>query len=91
MFPGSQNTPQPDQQSLPLTLREHDVLRELAQGCSNKEIARTLSLSPHTVDGYVKGIYRKLGIRNRSMATIVALQYGILDWRSPSIMSQQYV
>ena len=91
MFPGSQKSLQQDQRSLPLTLREHDVLRELAQGYSNKEIARALTLSPHTVDGYVKEIYRKLGIRNRSMATVVALQYGILDWRSPSIISQQYV
>jgi DNA-binding NarL/FixJ family response regulator len=66
-------------QSLPLTLREQDVLRVLAQGNSNKKIARALSLSPHTVDGYVKDIYRKLGVHNRSMATAVAFHYGVLE------------
>ncbi|MBC53050.1 MAG: hypothetical protein CMQ34_04350 [Gammaproteobacteria bacterium] len=84
MRPATQNAQSPDPQSLPLTLREQDVLRELAQGNSNKRIARTLSISPHTVDGYVKDIYRKLGVRNRSMATAIALYYGVLEGFSPA-------
>ncbi|WP_237132218.1 helix-turn-helix domain-containing protein [Pseudohongiella sp. O18] len=74
-----------DPQSLPLTLREQDVLRVLAQGNSNKKIARVLSLSPHTVDGYVKDIYRKLGVHNRSMATAVAFHYGVLEGFPPAL------
>ena len=84
MLLATQDTQKPDPQSLPLTLREHDVLRELAQGNSNKKIAQTLFLSPHTVDSYVKDIYRKLGVRNRSMATAVALYYGMLEGFSPT-------
>ncbi|HBN13770.1 MAG: hypothetical protein CMQ46_08890 [Gammaproteobacteria bacterium] len=74
-----------DPQSLPLTQREQDVLRELAQGNSNKKIARVLCLSPHTVDGYVKDIYRKLGVHNRSMATAVAFHYGVLKGFPPTL------
>ncbi|WP_269619430.1 response regulator transcription factor [Zhongshania sp. BJYM1] len=66
-------------QALPLTRREHDVLRELALGNSNKTIAKILSISAHTVDGYVKDIYRKLGVHNRSMAAVIAFHHGILD------------
>ncbi len=42
-------------------------------------IAHILSISMYTVDGYVKEIYRKLGIRNRTMATLFAVQHGILN------------
>ncbi|MDP1540086.1 MAG: LuxR C-terminal-related transcriptional regulator [Moraxellaceae bacterium] len=60
-----------------LTPRECDVLRELAQGGSNKLIARSLSISTYTVDGYVKDIYRKLGVCNRSMAAVIAVRHGL--------------
>tara|TARA_R110001592_G_scaffold6774_15_gene36891 strand:+ start:4216 stop:4476 length:261 start_codon:yes stop_codon:yes gene_type:complete len=77
------DSPNPQQaQALPLTPREQDVLRELAQGNSNKIIAKTLSISIYTVDGYVKNIYRKLGVRNRSMAAVVAVHNGIFDMES---------
>lgn len=68
-----------DSEALPLTPREQDVLRELALGNSNKTIAKILSISTHTVDGYVKDIYRKLGVHNRSMAAVIAFHHGILD------------
>ena len=64
---------------LPLTPRERQVLQALAMGKSNKMIAHILSISMYTVDGYVKEIYRKLGIRNRTMATLFAVQHGILN------------
>lgn len=72
-------------ESLPLTPREQQVLRELAQGNSNKVIAKILSISTYTVDGYVKDIYRKLGVRNRSMAAVMAFHHGILDMNSPAM------
>ncbi|MBQ0794734.1 response regulator transcription factor [Zhongshania sp.] len=53
-------------------------MRELAQGRSNKTIAKTLCISTYTVDGYVKDIFRKLRIRNRSMAAVVAFHQGVL-------------
>ncbi|MEX1668267.1 response regulator transcription factor [Zhongshania guokunii] len=74
---------------LPLTPREQQVLRELAHGNSNKIIAKLLSISTHTVDGYVKDIYRKLGVRNRSMAAVIALHHGILDMNSPALLGNR--
>lgn len=73
------NTPYSSAKPLPLTPRERQVLQELAMGKSNKMIANILSISMYTVDGYVKEIYRKLGIRNRAMATLVAVQHGVLN------------
>jgi DNA-binding NarL/FixJ family response regulator len=48
-------------------------------GKSNKIFANILFISMCTVDGYVKDIYRNLGVRNRAMATLVAIQHGILQ------------
>ena len=51
-----------------LTAREIDLLQAFASGCSYKEAARTLGISPHTVGNHVKSIYRKLEVRSRSEA-----------------------
>lgn len=58
--------------SADLTGREMDVLRCLAQGDSNKEIARKLSISLTTVRTHVSSILRKLGLNNRTQAAIYA-------------------
>lgn len=60
-----------------LTLRELDVMRLMAQGHSNKEIAGGLNVSEITVKKHVQNILNKLGTTNRTQATIVALQLGI--------------
>lgn len=62
-----------------LTARERDVLRELAAGGTNKEIAQALGLRPKTVMHHCASIYRKLGVRTRAEATAVALRSGLLD------------
>jgi LuxR family maltose regulon positive regulatory protein len=51
-----------------LSQREREVLRRIADGESNKMIARALSLSPHTVKRHVANILDKLGARSRSQA-----------------------
>ena len=56
-----------------LTRREMDVLRLLAAGLSNNQIALQLSLSKHTVHAHVTSIYGKLGINSRAAATRYAL------------------
>ncbi|MFQ5856919.1 MAG: LuxR C-terminal-related transcriptional regulator [Anaerolineae bacterium] len=62
----------------PLTTRELEVLRLVARGATNKDIARTLSLSPHTVPTHLRNIYRKLEVRNRTAAVAEARRRGIL-------------
>lgn len=52
----------------PLSEREHEVLRLLAAGQRNPEIARVLTISENTVKAHVKNIYRKLGINDRVQA-----------------------
>lgn len=53
-----------------LTKREQEVLMELAKGKMNKEIARSLVISPRTVRTHLRTIYLKLGITTRSEAIV---------------------
>lgn len=61
-----------------LTTRELDVLRELAQGRTNKEIAAVLGISSRTVQHHTIHIYEKLGVETRAAATLIASQRGLL-------------
>ncbi len=61
-----------------LTQRELEVLRLLASGARNKEIARHLSLSVHTVKFHVENIYSKLDVQSRAEAVRVAGERGLL-------------
>jgi len=56
----------------PLSPREEDVLREIARGASNKEIARTLQIAETTVKIHVQHILRKLGLSSRVQAAVYA-------------------
>ncbi|NBH11325.1 response regulator transcription factor, partial [Amycolatopsis sp. SID8362] len=60
-----------------LTAREAEVLRLLAGGGSNREIARALSISEKTVRNHVEHIYAKAGVTNRTGAGLFALEHGI--------------
>jgi DNA-binding NarL/FixJ family response regulator len=60
-----------------LTERETDVLRLLAQGKSNKEIAHQLSLSEKTVKTHVSNILAKLGVPSRTQAALYAVRIGL--------------
>ncbi|MGA8596213.1 MAG: response regulator transcription factor [Bryobacteraceae bacterium] len=62
-----------------LTPREIDVLRLIAKGNANKEIARGLSLAEETVKVHVKNILAKLGVNDRTHAVTVGLKRGIID------------
>jgi DNA-binding NarL/FixJ family response regulator len=63
----------------PLTEREHEVLRLLAQGKPNKEIAAALSISERTVKFHVSSLLSKLGASNRTEAVTLAAQRGLID------------
>lgn len=62
-----------------LNPRERDVLRLLAHGRSNAEIAAQLFLSEGTVRNYVSSIFTKLGVNDRTQAAVVALRHGLAD------------
>ena len=64
--------PEPGGGGAPLSPREEDVLREIARGASNKEIARTLGIAETTVKIHVQHILRKLGLSSRVQAAVYA-------------------
>jgi len=60
-----------------LSARERDIVKLLARGMSNADIAHSLYLSEGTVRNYVSAIFVKLGVADRTQAAIVALQHGL--------------
>ncbi|HNB37392.1 MAG TPA: response regulator transcription factor [Anaerolineales bacterium] len=60
-----------------LTERELDVLRLLAKGMTNTDIAGTLHLSEGTVRNHVSAILEKLGVSDRTQAAVIAIQHGL--------------
>lgn len=63
---------------LPLTAREMQVLRHIALGLSNKEIAQSLSISVETVKEHVQNILRKLNAADRTDAAVRAVKLGVV-------------
>ena len=70
--------PADNAEQAPLTARETDVLRWVAKGFTVQQAAKALELSPHTVAGYLKDIYRKLAVTSRAEATIEATRRGLI-------------
>lgn len=64
---------------IPLSPHQYSVLRLMAQGLSNKQIAERLFLSENTVKGYVQEVLRRLGARNRVEAVMIANRRGWLS------------
>ncbi|MBN1262610.1 MAG: response regulator transcription factor [Anaerolineae bacterium] len=62
-----------------LTAREEDVLRLLAQGLTNADIAARLFLSEGTVRNHVSAILAKLNVADRTQAAVLAIQHGLGD------------
>jgi DNA-binding NarL/FixJ family response regulator len=63
----------------PLTERELEVIRALARGQSDRQIARSLGISEKTVRNHTSNIYRKLHIFDRTQAVIYAIREGVID------------
>jgi two-component system nitrate/nitrite response regulator NarL len=62
-----------------LSPREAEIIVMLAGGASNKEIARTLTLSESTVKIHVQGILRKLNLASRVQAAVYAVEHGLVE------------
>jgi DNA-binding NarL/FixJ family response regulator len=62
-----------------LTDREHDVLRLMARGATNVEIAAALIVSEATIKTHVGAVFSKLGVRDRAAAIVFAYDHGIVE------------
>ncbi|HZO00270.1 MAG TPA: helix-turn-helix transcriptional regulator [Burkholderiales bacterium] len=67
-----------------LTLREADVLRLLASGCSYAEIGTRLGISAHTVASHIKNAYRKLEVHCAAAAVMRAIELQVLVAGAPA-------
>jgi DNA-binding NarL/FixJ family response regulator len=63
-----------------LTERETDVLRLIARGFTNSDIAAQLHLSEGTVRNHVSAIFAKLDVSDRTQAAVLAIQHGLGGW-----------
>lgn len=72
-------SPKASQLPGPLSPRELKVLRLIAQGWSNRQIAEAVFLSINTVEFHAKSIYRKLSVKSRTQAVHEATQHGLLN------------
>ena len=74
--PGEQA--EPDSSDQILTSREIEVLRMVAEGLGNKEIASRLGISDHTVKFHISSIFAKLGVSSRTEAVTVGIRQGLI-------------
>jgi two-component system, NarL family, response regulator LiaR len=66
-----------------LTHRETEILRLLAQGQSNKEIAQSLRISDGTVKSHLSSIFTKIGVTSRTQAVLYAIRIGLVSSQAP--------
>jgi DNA-binding NarL/FixJ family response regulator len=69
----------PEALTEPLTEREADVLKLIARGMANKQIARELFVTTSTVKTHVNNLYRKLGVSSRTQAALYAARIGLVS------------
>jgi DNA-binding NarL/FixJ family response regulator len=76
---GLENGDRSSAKALGLTEREVTILGALARGLSNDQIAKEFWVAPQTVKFHLTNIYRKLGVKNRTEATRLAYQHGLVE------------
>ena len=75
---GIKETGQDDERLNQLTKREIEILRLVAQGLSDAQVAERLVLSPRTINAHLTSTYNKLGVNSRVAATRLALEKGLV-------------
>jgi putative nucleotidyltransferase with HDIG domain len=68
-----------------LTTREVEILRLVARGQTNRQIAASLTISPKTAGSHVEHIYTKLGVSNRALASLFAAKHGLMTDVTPDL------
>ena len=76
---GRRPAPSPPRLPGDLTEREVEVLRLVARGRTNREVAERLVISPKTVGRHVENVYRKIGVSSRAAAAVFAMEHRLLD------------
>jgi HD-GYP domain-containing protein (c-di-GMP phosphodiesterase class II) len=76
---GRREAPSPPETPAGLTEREVEVLRLIARGRSNKQVAERLVIAPKTVGRHVENLYRKIGVSSRAAAAVFAMEHDLLD------------
>ncbi len=61
-----------------LTTRELEILLEMTKGATDREIAQKMYLSTTTIKSHIRGIFRKIGVRNRTQAVVHVLRSGLV-------------
>lgn len=77
-----------DEGAMPLSRRELQILRMIAEGLTTKEIARRLDRAENTVKNHVTGIFSKLGVHDRTEAAIYAIKRGWLSLDLPEAVTK---
>lgn len=62
-----------------MTSRQVEVLRLLADGLSNRDIAERLVISPRTAEHHVQDVYTRIGASTRAAAALFAMKHGLLE------------
>ena len=75
---GQATRPLPITRPAGLTEREVEVLRLIARGHANKQVASALGISPKTVGRHIEHVYAKAGVTTRAGATLWAMEHGLL-------------
>jgi DNA-binding CsgD family transcriptional regulator len=76
---GERAVPRPPGWPADLTDREVEVLRLIARGRSNRDVAELLFISPKTVGRHVENLYTKIGVSSRAAAAVFAMEHRLLD------------
>lgn len=66
-------------EQVPLTPRQHEVLRLVTEGLDNREIAVRLGISQRTARAHVSGVLERLGVENRTQAAVAAVRRGYIE------------